>query len=285
MRRLGRKEGGGVGSLGGGGKAVEDESPGEIDLVRRLGAGLGFESAREALGLVEQEPAVHQHQRLRGHGGLLAAFAVHLHHRCVEGVQQGERSRAPDLDVDGSPELLAMERDIDGHLVVALRLVDPDDDLAVDVGSDRNRRTELVGADRAADGEDRVTDRFGVEALERFVPVEAVLGIAGIPLAVVRRGLAVGGGSEDQAMESLQLPSVLHEIVGEPVEEFGMRRALAHGTEIRGRADEAAAEVMHPDAVHQHAGDERIRAAGEPPGEGQAPAGAGEFGILVRWAD
>ena len=39
----------------------------------------------------------------------------------------------------------------------------------------------------------------------------------------------------------------------QPVEQFGMRRPLAHDAEIAGRADDALAEMVVPDAVHHHA--------------------------------
>ena len=42
-----------------------------------------------------------------------------------------------------------------------------------------------------------------------------------------------------------------------------MARRLAAGAEIVRRADEALAEVMHPDAVHDHAGGERIALGGD----------------------
>ena len=51
------------------------------------------------------------------------------------------------------------------------------------------------------------------------------------------------------------------------VEQFGMRGPLAQQAEIAGRADDAAAEMVLPDAVDDHAGRQRVVAAGDGPGQ------------------
>ena len=62
-------------------------------------------------------------------------------------------------------------------------------------------------------------------------------------------------------MHFLDAPAVLDEVAGQPVEQFGMRGALAHLAEIVGRADDAFAEMMLPDAIDHHARGQRIRSA------------------------
>ena len=49
-----------------------------------------------------------------------------------------------------------------------------------------------------------------------------------------------------------------HELAGQPVEQLGVRRPLAEAAEVARGADDAPAEVVHPDAVDQHAGGERV---------------------------
>ena len=70
--------------------------------------------------------------------------------------------------------------------------------------------------------------------------------------------------------------------MGEPVEKFGVGGALALGTEIVWGGDDAAAEVLLPDAVDDDAGEEVAGAVfgiGDPIGEGVAAMrGAGVFG-------
>ncbi len=51
------------------------------------------------------------------------------------------------------------------------------------------------------------------------------------------------------------------------VEQFGVRRPLAELAEVAGRADQAPAEVVLPDAVHHHARSERVILAGDRAGQ------------------
>ena len=52
-----------------------------------------------------------------------------------------------------------------------------------------------------------------------------------------------------------------------------MRRPFAERAEVAGRADDAAAEVVHPDAVDEHAARQRMLAVGQPVRERQPAAG------------
>ena len=78
-------------------------------------------------------------------------------------------------------------------------------------------------------------------------------------------------------MHVLHAPAAADELGGQPVEQFGMRRALAHDAEIAGRADDAAAEVIMPDAIDHDARGQRIVGVGEP--LRQRGAAAGRFDI------
>ena len=69
--------------------------------------------------------------------------------------------------------------------------------------------------------------------------------------------------------------------VGEIVEQFRVRRRLAAPAEIAGRADEAVAEMMQPDAVDHHAGGERVVLAGD--GAGQLQPAAAFFERLATF--
>jgi hypothetical protein len=55
-------------------------------------------------------------------------------------------------------------------------------------------------------------------------------------------------------------------------------RRLAVLAEVVGSGDEAAAEVVLPEAVHQHAGGERMVGARDPAGERQSSAAAPWWG-------
>jgi len=73
-------------------------------------------------------------------------------------------------------------------------------------------------------------------------------------------------------------PELLDWLAGEPVEQLGMRRGLALHAKVIRRRDEAAPEVMLPDAVHHHAREQASRAVlgvGEPLAQRHARVGLG----------
>src|SRR5437773_2478555 len=64
-----------------------------------------------------------------------------------------------------------------------------------------------------------------------------------------------------------------------------MGRSFTHGAEIRRRADEAAAEMLQPDAIHKHPRNERVCAAGKPSREGEPATAGRELRIFLRQLD
>src|SRR5439155_6679288 len=97
---------------------------------------------------------------------------------------------APHLDVNPTPELLSLERHLDRHLVVAFGFVDTDDDLAMHIRTHRHGRAEHRFVQRAIGGEDGVTDNFGIDALDRFAPVEPAFRITQLAPWITPWGLA-----------------------------------------------------------------------------------------------
>ena len=71
----------------------------------------------------------------------------------------------------------------------------------------------------------------------------------------------------DQAFD---VPVVVHEVDGEPVEQFGVAGVFALGAEVGGGGDEAGAEEDLPEAIHFDAGGERMLAHRHPVGEAEA---------------
>ena len=74
-------------------------------------------------------------------------------------------------------------------------------------------------------------------------------------------------------MEPFDGPAIFHEVVGEPVEEFGMRGRTAEGSEIGGTGGQGFAEMVLPDAVDDDACGQRVRLVGEPFCEGGTSSG------------
>ena len=118
------------------------------------------------------------------------------------------------------------------------------------IRADRHGRAEHRFVQSAAGGQDGVADDFGIEAVDRFAPVEAVFGITPLAPRIAAGGLAIDGGRHDEPVQPLQLPAVLNKIARQPVQQFGMGRPLTHDAEVRRRANEAATEMVQPDAVH-----------------------------------
>src|SRR5687767_9101724 len=83
-------------------------------------------------------------------------------------------------------------------------------------------------------------------------------------------------------MQPLQLPAIVHKAASQPIEQFRMARPLAEDAKITRRRDNPAAEVMHPEPIDEHSGDEGVLAGSKPIGVGQAAAGGGQ-GWVVDW--
>src|SRR5262249_40626313 len=73
--------------------------------------------------------------------------------------------------------------------------------------------------------------------------------------------LLVRGARHDELVDRLELPTVLDEFASEVVEQFGMRGRFALRAEVVRRADEALAEVVLPESVHDHTREQVPRTA------------------------
>ena len=71
-----------------------------------------------------------------------------------------------------------------------------------------------------------------------------------------------------------EAPVVFHQLDGEPVEQFGVRRRGALAAEVEDGRHERRPEVAHPDVVHHDTGGQRVGPIGRPQGQRRAPPGA-----------
>ena len=78
-------------------------------------------------------------------------------------------------------------------------------------------------------------------------------------------------------MHLLHTPAAADELRREPIEQFRVRGFHAHAAKITRCLDEAGAEVALPEAIHHHAGGERILRAGDPLREREASLLLGRF--------
>src|SRR5436190_11785371 len=70
-------------------------------------------------------------------------------------------------------------------------------------------------------------------------------------------------------MHGFKTPSLPDELRRQPVQQFGMGRLLALGTEILRGLDQAPAEIVLPETVHSDASSQRILLANKPSGQSQ----------------
>ena len=91
-------------------------------------------------------------------------------------------------------------------------------------------------------------------------------------LVIGLRRHVVGIRRHDEPVHPLDLPAASHEFVGQPVEQFRMRRRLAELAEVVGRRHDAAAEVVLPQPIDEHPRRQRIVLGGDPVRQHRAPA-------------
>ena len=161
----------------------------------------------------------------------------------VEGLHEGEFQVALRDEIDGPASVL-------GGVLRGLplgRRIERIDENFVDGGHDAG--ATLFGVEETGDMEHTVADFFGFEAGTGEAGEEATVGVFGDDGLGCDGGLAPGVGRQDEAVHVLDAVAGGDEFVGEIVEEFGIERAFAHTTEVVGGADDAASEMVVPDAV------------------------------------
>ena len=171
------------------------------------------EPLAEILGMLAHAEVVHEEEALRADGRDGADLAVRGGHvRGVEGREDFEGTRTPDLHVDAAAEFLAVERDVFAGLTARrVHRVDTEDDLAFFGQHHRHRLAARFGVELARDDEQRIAQDFGLEAALVLTAEEAVVGIDEVALGVAIRFLTPGVAREDEPMELLQAPALRHE--------------------------------------------------------------------------
>ena len=125
-----------------------------------------------------------------------------------------------------------------------------------------------------ADRERVVADHFRLEP-EAALPRELrVVGILEAQVRRVARRALIRVRQRDALERLLDVPAAVEEVRREPVEHLGMRGVRALRAKILERRDEAAAKHDFPQAIHEHARDERVVARREPLGEIEARGAA-----------
>ncbi len=70
--------------------------------------------------------------------------------------------------------------------------------------------------------------------------------------------LAIGVAEEDEAVDRFEAPLVFEELIGEPVEEFGVGGSITAESKVAGCGNDACSEVVMPEAVDDDSAGEWI---------------------------
>ncbi len=139
------------------------------------------------------------------------------------------------------------------------------------------------------DGQDRIANFLGTEPPHVEVREQIVGRIRGQSLFAATRRHLIRAGEHDQPVQRLEPPARLDQFAGQPIEQLRMRRRRAQVAEIVRRTDDAAAEMMLPDAIGHHPGRELVVRRSEPIGQLQTPAagfgssgGRGKFDGVIH---
>ena len=82
--------------------------------------------------------------------------------------------------------------------------------------------------------------------------------------------MAIRRGCHQQLEEALDVPALLAELDGEPVEQLGMAGCVAGDAEIPAGPHQAVAEHLLPEAIHRDAGRQRVLRTEQPLRKAQA---------------
>ena len=250
------------------------EGPGQPGVVvaRRLAEDL----LGEHPGRLHESRVVEGDERLQRRVGARSLGGTFLPARRVE---QGEHrvQRRPAPEGVKTPAILLLPGGVGPAPVLVAALVEvarlvrhharPADLLAQEAGDRQGVVPHLLGADP-----------------EPRRPVQQAVVRVGIGDRPVEGGrLPIGVRQGDLADQSLHIPTRLHEVDRQPVEQFGVGGVIALGAEIAERFDDAGAEHLGPNPVDEHPGRQRMLLRHQPPGQvepggllpGQGPVSRG----------
>ena len=159
--------------------------------------------------------------------------------------------------------------------------------LAIDEAVDRAARRGEVGdqveglptglALRASgDAQHAVAHGLEIQPTAVHAPEQLVLGVLGQSGGLRRGRLAEGGRQHERTQETLHGPTVGDEAGRQVFQEGGVLGRRGADAEIARSLHQRLPEDLQPDAVHHHAGGERIGRAGDGLGELAAAAAFGE---------
>src|SRR5437899_3323618 len=197
--------------FGGGWISCQAKTKGVVDALR-----FGFRTVRQkafgqGIGEFKISLAVEQGERLQWCVGAEAARAGAERIRRIKDRESWMRRRPPKMCVEAATVAIRASAwrpgpfDLaKGHDAIRLRW--------------KNRRAAQLGSEQAAGGEGDVADDFGVEPQAGLASEQVIIGIDQVEFRPRTRGLALGGGSNGEAMDGLEAAFLSDQLGREPIE-------------------------------------------------------------------
>ena len=159
--------------------------------------------------------------------------------------------------------------------------------LALDKAIDRAPGAERLGRnvlraparrqiDSSGNAQQRVAQPFKVEPAPVHFPKQLIARVRLGQGRLVFAALLIGAGKHHQPMQPLERPPVLHQARGEIIQQLRMAWRVGAYSEVAGRAHEGSDKVVHPDAIGDDAGGQRVIRADNGSGQFQTSAPLGE---------
>ena len=143
--------------------------------------------------------------------------------------------------------------------------------------------------EQAAHGKHGVANDFGFQTFATLVPTQQIVMIDGPTGGIVFVAFQIDRAGQNQLVDRFESPTAMHQFDGQPIEQLGMSRSHPLRAEITRRGDNSPSQVMLPEAVDDHPGEQLTSSVidvGDPIGERLPPKsrpGAGG-GAICQWA-
>ena len=144
-----------------------------------------------------------------------------------------------------------------------------------------DRGAKLRFVESTTGGQHAITDDFRLHSPDAIAGIQRSIRIDRRGLWIkALRGLAIDGRGHQQFMHSLQAPTLSHQFVAEPVEQFGVCRARPKNAELTGGIDNPPAKMLEPDPIGEDSSQQWVLAIYQMPSPGESPSRGGEGVVL-----
>ena len=218
--------------------------------MRAAGSSASPATRRANSCLPADKTVVEQRQSLSRHNQLRSPAATRHRAGSVQHGKQRQRSRSLDEQINTAPPLLGpVSLGADKIILVAAR---------PGVGGNErfDRRAEHRQVQAAGNRQDRISLGFGLQP-PRPAKIETGWRIDAGQFRRRADLLPIRGAHHDLAVQRFEPPAAFDQLASQPIEQLGIHRPLALAAKIVRRADDCLAEMVLPEAIDDHPGQQR----------------------------